>query len=118
MSKIDDRTRLLHMRDAAREISIFIQGKTKESLETDRMLTLSLVKLVEIIGEAASRVSRNKQAEIKTIPWAQIIGMRNRLIHGYYEIDLDIVWKTIAEDLEPLLALLEDAIAREEESEK
>ncbi|NEO98619.1 MAG: DUF86 domain-containing protein [Symploca sp. SIO2E9] len=67
--------------DAAQEASLFIQGKTRESLNTGRMLALSLVMLLEIIGEAASRVSREKQAQVPEIPWRQIIGMKNRVSH-------------------------------------
>ena len=107
MSKIDDRTRLRHMLDAAREASLFIQGKTRASLDTERMLALSLVKLIEIIGEAAAKVSSEKQEQLPQIPWSQIIGMRNRLIHAYFDIDDDLVWKTVVEDLEPLIAELE-----------
>ena len=58
MSKIDDKTRLLHILDAAKEASLFIQGKTRDSLDNERMLTSSLVRLIEIIGEAASRISK------------------------------------------------------------
>jgi uncharacterized protein with HEPN domain len=89
MTKIDDETRLRHMLDAAREASFFIQGKTRESLNTERMLALSLVRLLEIIGEAASRVSKEKQAQSPEIPWRQVIGMRNRLTHAYFDINLD-----------------------------
>lgn len=107
MTKIDDETRLRHMLDAAREASLFIQGKTRESLNTERMLALSLVRLLEIIGEAASRVSKEKQAQSPEIPWRQVIGMRNRLTHAYFDINLDFVWQTVTEDLVPLIAELE-----------
>ncbi len=114
MPKIDDKTRLSHMIDAAKEASSFIQGKTRESLNQDRMLTLSLVKLIEIIGEAASRVSVEKQQQLETIPWAQIIGMRNRLIHAYFDINLNILWKTVTEDLQPLISNLEQILIKAE----
>jgi uncharacterized protein with HEPN domain len=89
MTKIDDETRLRHMLDAAKEASLFIQGKIRESLDTERMLALSLVRLLEIIGEAASRVSKEKQVQVPEIPWRQIVGMRNRLTHAYFDISLD-----------------------------
>ncbi len=108
MSKIDDYTRLSHMKDAAKEALSFIEGKTRESLDKERMLTLSLVRLVEVVGEAASRVSSAKQQQIKEIPWPQVISMRNRLIHNYYEVDLDILWKTVIEDLPPLVDILDN----------
>ncbi|MBP0012972.1 MAG: DUF86 domain-containing protein [Roseofilum sp. SBFL] len=98
------------MLDAAKEACGFTQGKTRASLDSDRMLTLSLIKLIEIIGEAASRVSKEKQAELSELPWSQIISMRNRLIHAYFDIDLDILWQTVYEDLNPLITELEKEI--------
>jgi uncharacterized protein with HEPN domain len=77
MSKIDDETRLRHMFDSAKEAVSFVQGKTRATLDTERMLSLSLVKLIEIIGEAASKISKEKQIELSQIPWSQIIAMRN-----------------------------------------
>jgi len=66
-----------------------------------------LVRLVEIVGEAAAGVSPDGQAEYPSIPWRQIIGMRNRLVHGYESVDLDVLWDTIEDDLPPLIAELE-----------
>ena len=74
------------------------------------MLTLSLVKCIEIVGEAAARVTRERQASLSQIPCAQIVGMRNRLIHAYFQIDLDIVWNTVTQALPPLIAELEAII--------
>lgn len=84
MSKIDDETRLRHMLDAASEAMSFIQGKTRESLDQERMLVLSLVKLLEIIGEAASKLSKEKQVEIPQIPWAGIVGIKRFTIKNCY----------------------------------
>lgn len=96
-----------------REKLLFLfKGKLdRESLNTERMLTLSLVRLLEIIGEAASRVSKEKQERIPEIPWRQMIGMRNRLIHAYFDIDLDFIWQTVTEDLVPLIAELEKVLS-------
>ena len=93
MSKIDDVTRLRHMRDAALEAMNFVHNRTRVDLDGDRMLTLALVKDIEIIGEAAGRISTDCKTKYPKIPWAQMIGMRNRLTHAYFEIDLDIVWE-------------------------
>lgn len=71
------------------------------------MLALSLVRLLEIIGEAASGVSDGYRAKHPAIPWKKMIGLRNRLIHGYYDIDQDIIWDTVRGDLPPLIAMLE-----------
>lgn len=99
----DDLIRLRHMFDSALEAVSFVANKSRKDLEGDRMLTLSLVKSIEIIGEAASRVTAGTQGKLDTIEWANIISMRNRLIHAYYDIDLDIVWSTVTEDLPPLI---------------
>ena len=90
-----DTVRLRHMLDAAREAVFFARNETRSSLDTDRKLALALVKDIEIIGEAAVNVAENCRQGVPHIPWANIIGMRNRLIHAYYDINLDILWKTV-----------------------
>ncbi|MFH1672325.1 MAG: DUF86 domain-containing protein [Pseudomonadota bacterium] len=106
----DDVVRLRHMLDAAKEAVSFVQNKTRSSLDTDRQLVLSLVKSIEIVGEAAAHVSEKCVRDFPQIPWRNIIGMRNRLIHGYFDIDLAVVWKTVIEDLPPLIAELEEIV--------
>jgi len=113
---VDDGTRLRHMRDAAAEAVRFVQGKTRADLDTDRQLVLALVKCIEIVGEAASGVSAALRERHPDIPWRAIVAMRNRLIHGYYEIDLDRVWDTATSNLPPLLATLERAVETDGES--
>lgn len=112
---VDDVVRLRHMREAARKALQFSQGKTRADLDVDEMLTLSLVKCIEIVGEAASRISREQQAALPQIPWSKIISMRNRLIHAYFDIDLDIVWDTVSEALPELLTSLESITTTEEQ---
>ncbi len=103
----EGRVRLLHMRDAAREAIGFAAGRTRSDLDADRQLLLSIVKDVEIVGEAASRVSADLRGLHPELPWAAIVAMRNRLIHAYFDIDRDIVWDTVTADLPPLLAAVE-----------
>lgn len=103
----DDRVRLQHMLDAANEALTFVQGKARADLDNDRMLVLSLVRELEIIGEAASNISRETRSLSSGIPWQDITGMRNRLIHAYFDVDLDIVWSTVTKDLPVLKAELE-----------
>ena len=103
----DDAIRLRHMLDAAREALSFAEGRSRDDLYEDRMLALSLVKSIEIIGEAASQVSQATKDGTVSIPWADIIGMRNRLVHAYFDIDLEIVWRTVVDELPPLAAELE-----------
>ena len=109
MHKTDD-VRLRHMLDAAKEALSFMKGKSRKDLDTNRMLVLSLLRLVEIIGEAARQVSKEFQEKHPEIPWALIVAMRNRLIHAYFDVDLDRVWSTTQDDLPPLVAQLEKII--------
>ena len=103
----EDEVRLRHMLDAAREAVSFAKGRTRADLDRDRMLVLSIVRSVEIIGEAASKITKESQAAHPTIPWAVIIGMRNRLIHAYFDVDLDRVWTTVQNDVPSLIVELE-----------
>lgn len=109
----DDLIRLQHMLDAAKEALSFAKNKSRNDLSADRMLALSIVKSIEIIGEAASTVSKEFRENHKEIPWANIIAMRNRLIHVYFDIDLDRVWDTITDDIPPLIVALEKVISQE-----
>ena len=104
------------MLDAANEALSFARGSTRDSLKQDRKLALALVKSIEIIGEAAAKVGEECRRVHPQIPWASIVGMRNRLIHAYFDVDLDRVWDTITDDLPPLIAELEK-IARPEGTE-
>jgi uncharacterized protein with HEPN domain len=108
----DDVIRIRHMVEAVREALQFVSGRTREDLNDDRMLALSLIKELEIIGEASNRVSNETQLAIDTIPWLDIIDMRNHLVHGYFDVDYDLVWDTVMNDLPPLLAELEKTLSR------
>jgi uncharacterized protein with HEPN domain len=107
MPKHESSISLRHMLDHAREASALVQNRSREDLEADRLLNLGLVRLLEIIGEAASRVPSEERTRYPELPWSQIIAMRNRLIHGYDLIDFDILWQTLVEDLPQLIAALE-----------
>ncbi len=106
-----DLIRLLHMLDAAREAIGFAEGKSRQDLDSDRMLTLAIVKSIEIIGEAAAKVTPETRNAAPDIPWPGIIGMRNRLIHAYFDVDLNRVWDTITDDLPPIITALEKAVS-------
>jgi len=107
MTRHDPLIRLRHMLDHAREAREMAQGRTRTDLDSDRMLNLALVRLLEIVGEAAARVSDEERARFPSIPWSQIVGLRNRLIHGYEAVDFDILWQIVQTDLPPLIAALE-----------
>jgi uncharacterized protein with HEPN domain len=98
-----DKVRLQHMVDAANEALSFVAQKSRTELTTDRALALALVKSIEILGEAASKVSRELRSQSPEIPWTDIIAMRNRLIHSYFDVNLDIVWQTVTVELPPLV---------------
>ncbi len=106
----DDRVRLHHMLDAAREALSFVAGRKRRDLDTDRMRVLALVKSIEIIGEAGARVSEEGRNATPDVPWSEIVAMRNRLVHAYFDVDLDVVWATIREDLPTLVIALQDAL--------
>jgi uncharacterized protein with HEPN domain len=109
--KRDPITHLQHMLDHSREAFALVEGKTRGDLDDDRVLNLALVRLLEIIGEAANRVPNEQQASYPQIPWSQIVSLRNRLIHGYDAVDLNIVWQIVTQDLPPLIADLEPIIS-------
>jgi len=106
---------LRHMLDHAREAVTLAQGKDRADLDDDRLLELALVRLLEIVGEAASRVPSDDRTRYPEIPWPQIVSLRNRLIHGYDAVDLDILWQIIERDLPPLIAALEIILGEEDE---
>lgn len=114
MSKRDDRVSLVVMRNYAVEPVELTEGITLNKLFEDRIRQLALLKLVETVGEAANRVSERSKQKHATIPWPQIIGARNRLVHGYDDVNLDILWKIIRNDLPSLITELEDIVDEED----
>lgn len=104
--KIDDGVRLRHMLEAAREAMSFTEGRSRHDLDDNRMLFHALVRNMEIIGEAASQVSREFRDARSGLPWADVVGMRNRLIHAYFDVDPDVIWDTVTQDLPLLVAAL------------
>jgi uncharacterized protein with HEPN domain len=101
------------MLDSAKEAVEFAAGNSREDLDEDRKLLLAIIKSIEIIGEAASKVTEACKAKNDNIPWNDIIGMRNRLSHGYFDVNLDIVWQTVKTDLPDLIKALEEALPPE-----
>src|SRR3954454_9915632 len=104
--KPDDTIRLRHMIEAAETARQFIDGRQRSDLDNDVMLRFAVVRAVEIIGEAASKVSAETRSATPSVPWIAIAGMRNRLIHAYFDVDNDILWKTVTEEIPDLINLL------------
>ena len=102
--------RLRHMRDAASAALNFIQGKGRPDLDSDVMLNFAVTRAIEIIGEAATHLSQSIRDAHPEVAWGQIIGMRNRLVHGYYDVDMDVVWATITTDLTVLIDVLDQLL--------
>ena len=107
----EDRVRLQHMLDAAEDAMRFASGLTRADLDTNRMATFAILRAVEIIGEAATTVTDETKQAHPELPWRSIIGMRHRLIHAYYDVDLDRVWDTVTVDLPPLIVKLRPLLA-------
>ena len=112
MPRRDDDISLRQMCDHAREACQLIAGRQRDDLDRERVLSLALVQLMQIIGEAASRVSEERRQQQPAIPWSPIVALRNRLIHGYDEIDFDILWQILTTDLPPLIQVLDRLLAK------
>lgn len=110
----DDPIRLRHILDSTERALRIASRHRREDLDSDEEFELALTKAIEVIGEAASRVSDECRARNPQVPWLDIVAMRHRLVHGYYEVNLDILWNTVAVDLPPLLSEIRGAIEREE----
>lgn len=113
MPREEDLVRLRHMLDAAQEAMAHAAGRSRADLDSNRMLMHSLVRLLEIIGEAAAQVSQEGRNQLAGLEWRAIVGMRHRIVHAYFDINLDRVWDTVTEDLPPLAAQLSEALKRE-----
>lgn len=112
MSPPKDLMRLQQMLDYARETLELVQGKSRDDLDSDRLLGPALVRLLEMLGEAADLVSPAYQASYPSIPWTQIIVLPHRLIHGYDTVDTDNLWKVMDQALPGLAAELESILLR------
>jgi len=113
MPVVDDVTRLQHILDAAQRCVRYVKGKKRADLDNDDLLGLALIRLLEIVGEAAWGVSEELRAKHPEIPWRQMSGMRNRLIHGYFDVDHDVVWETANAELPPLIVQIRGVLSKE-----
>jgi uncharacterized protein with HEPN domain len=113
MTQHEDTIGLRHMLDHAREAATLVQNMTRDDLHANRVLSLALIRLLEIVGEAATRISEDLRARHPQIAWRQIISLRNRLIHGYDAVDLDILWQILHEDIPPLITDLARLVSPE-----
>jgi uncharacterized protein with HEPN domain len=109
MSRHEDNLSLAQMLDYASAAIRMARGRTREDLDRTEMLRLALTRAIEVIGEAAGRVSQVTRDQLPAVPWSQIIGARNRLIHGYDKLDLDVLWSICSKDIPLLIAQLRNS---------
>lgn len=106
-----DRVRLRHIADALSSAIRFVQGRKRSDLDTNEMLLFALMQAIQVAGEAASKITAETRAELADVPWTAIVGMRNRLVHAYFDIDRDILWATITDAVPPVAERLKRALA-------
>jgi uncharacterized protein with HEPN domain len=106
----DNNLYLGHMLDMSRKAMSLIAGKTREDYDHDETLRLALTHLLQVIGEAAGRLSRDFCDSQPQVPWSAIVGMRHKVVHDYMDVDEDIVWDTVQEELPPLVVELEKIV--------
>lgn len=109
--KLGDRIRVLHILEAIEMIEGFMKSRTIEDLSNDAMLRFAVVKQLEIIGEATSRITNDTLALESAIPWKQVTLMRHVLVHDYYRIDVPTVWNTVTNDLGALKVAVQRLLA-------
>jgi uncharacterized protein with HEPN domain len=110
----DDALYLSHMLETARKAVGKLEGLVREDYDEDENLRLALTHLIQVIGEAAGRASQPTRTLYPEIPWREITGMRHRIVHDYLNVDEDVVWQVVVEDLPPLIALLEKIVSPKE----
>ncbi|MCY3729002.1 MAG: DUF86 domain-containing protein [Nitrospira sp.] len=106
---------LMDILSSARMIQAYVKDIVLDQFLKDTQLQDSVIRRFEIIGEAAGRISSQFQEKYEEIPWSEMRGMRNRMIHRYDDIDMNIVWNTAQEDIPHLLAIIEPLASPEGE---
>jgi uncharacterized protein with HEPN domain len=112
--KQNDRERLNNMLEMSKEALNLVQNKTRTALDGDKQLTLSLLKYLEMIGSAASRVSKECRNGCEPIPWDQVTEMKQQVVHTYWDIDLDWIWEKMKKDLPDISKALKILLSAED----
>lgn len=118
MTQRDDRVYVGHMLDIANKAIGFVQGVTREDFDHNELLRLSLTHLLQVIGEAARRISPDFRAIHSQVDWRAIVGMRSKVVHDYLNVDEDIVWDTVTNELPSLIEELERILTSNDAREK
>ncbi|MBU0478065.1 DUF86 domain-containing protein [bacterium] len=111
MPWLEDKIRLQHILEEANEVRKFSKGYSFDDLANDSKTVHAIIRAIEIIGEAASKISEEYKDKHPEIHWGQIIGMRNHLIHVYFDIDYDTVWNTVQKDIPELIKMATKLLA-------
>ncbi|MEX0777897.1 MAG: HepT-like ribonuclease domain-containing protein [Phycisphaeraceae bacterium] len=106
-----DRERLAHMLQPAKDAVAIAAGHRREELDCDVLRQHALVHCVQVIGEAATRVGDSGRLRVPDLPWPKIVGMRHILVHDYFDIDYDAVWRVVTEHVPQMIPLLQNALA-------
>lgn len=115
---LDDPDRMGHMLESAEKALRLARGRKRADFDQDELLQLALTRLVEMIGEAASRVTQHTRDRHRELPWGDVIGTRNRIVHDYYLVNLDILWQIVTHDLRPLVESLKRILAPKQKSRR
>lgn len=107
-----EHTRFLDMLTESQRVQEFLAGRQQEELFTDMLLAYAVVRAIGIVGEAASQVSPETRLAYPDVPWRNIIGMRNRIVHGYSSVDWNIVWEVATRNLPALMPILEEILRK------
>lgn len=113
----DDLVYVGHMLDSTYTAQRLLTGKSRAEYDGDEALQLALAHLLQVIGEAARRVSAEYKTRHPTVPWSAIIGMRHKVVHDYLAVDYDIVWQTATQDLPELTKILAGLVPPDAPSE-
>jgi uncharacterized protein with HEPN domain len=103
-----DLIKLMHMRDAVEQALMFCRDREKADLATDAMLRRAVLHALQEVGEASRHVTPTVRQQIAGVPWTQVVGMRNHLVHGYFDVNLDLVWNVVRLELPALLAAIKE----------
>ena len=113
MSRLQDIELLRHIAEALEKILRHTKGKTFNQIYDDENLYDAIIRRFEIMGEASTKISQGTREKYSELPWREMTGMRNRLIHNYFDIDSTILWNTIKDSLPDLQVLLKSVIEKE-----
>ena len=113
-----DATRLLDMLIAARRVEQFTSGMARAAFAQSELHQSAVIRELQVIGEAARLVSEDAKAATPQIPWAEIAGMRNRMVHEYFRVSIDVVWNVVEGEIVPLIVALEDLVPLEDDDQE